>query len=85
LFGETLIELKKSLKYCENCFNITEESPCEICRNPERDKSKIMVVEETLGYCSFRKNRYKGKYHVLGGVISPIEGIGPENLRILKF
>lgn len=84
-FGEALINLKKTLKYCENCFNITEDNPCEICRNPERDNSKIMIVEEPLDIVALEKTGYKGKYHVLGGVISPIEGIGPENLRIKEI
>lgn len=84
-FANTLGNLKKSLRYCQNCFNITEESPCEICQNPERDQNKIMVVEEPLDILALEKTNYEGHYHVLGGVISPIEGIGPENLRIREL
>ncbi len=84
-FSRALSNFKKSLKYCENCFNITEESPCEICSNFERDKTIIMVVEEPLDILALEKTDYDGSYHVLGGVISPIEGIGPENLRIAEI
>ncbi len=84
-FSQVLGDFKKSLKYCKNCFNITEESPCEICSNPTRDKDKIMVVEEPLDIVALEKTDYDGIYHVLGGVISPIEGIGPENIRIAEI
>ncbi len=84
-FSQVLGDFKKSLKYCKNCFNITEESPCEICSNPARLKDKIMVVEEPLDIVALEKTDYDGHYHVLGGVISPIEGIGPENLRIAEI
>lgn len=84
-FGQVLLDLKKSLKYCQNCFNITEESPCEICASKKRDTSKIMIVEEPLDVLALEKTGYDGIYHVLGGVISPIEGIGPENLRIAEI
>ncbi|MCL5407459.1 MAG: recombination mediator RecR [Patescibacteria group bacterium] len=84
-FGQVLLDLKKSLKYCQNCFNITTESPCEICASPKRDTSKIMIVEEPLDVLALEKTGYDGLYHVLGGVISPIEGIGPENLRIAEI
>ncbi len=84
-FGEAIINLKKALKYCENCFNITEETPCQICRNPSRDKMTVMVVEEPLDIIALEKTGYNGVYHVLGGVISPIDGIGPENLRMKEI
>ena len=84
-FGEAVINFKKSLKYCENCFNITEETPCVICLDTTRDKAKIMVVEEPLDIVALEKTGYNGIYHVLGGVISPIDGIGPENLRISEI
>jgi recombination protein RecR len=84
-FGNALLELKKSLKYCDNCFNITEETPCRICSDPKREKSKIIVVEEPLDIVAIEKTGYDGLYHVLGGAISPIEGIGPENLRISEI
>lgn len=84
-FGQAVINLKKSLKFCEQCYNITEESPCAICSDPKRDQEKIMVVEEPLDIVAMEKTGFEGKYHVLGGVISPIEGIGPENLRISEI
>lgn len=84
-FGQVLLDLKKSLKYCQNCFNITEDSPCEICASEKRDSKKIMIVEEPLDVVALEKTGYDGLYHVLGGVISPIEGIGPENLRIKEI
>lgn len=84
-FGEAIINLKKALKYCENCFNITEETPCQICRNSSRDQMTVMVVEEPLDIIALEKTGYNGVYHVLGGVISPIDGIGPENLRMKEI
>lgn len=84
-FGEAIINLKKALKYCENCFNITEETPCQICRDDLRDKMTVMVVEEPLDIIALEKTGYNGVYHVLGGVISPIDGIGPENLRMKEI
>lgn len=84
-FGQAFLDLKKSLQYCEICFNITEDSPCEICADEKRDKSKIVVVEEPLDIVAIEKTDFNGFYHVLGGVISPIEGIGPEDLRIKEI
>jgi len=81
-FGQAVMDLKKNLQTCENCFNVAEKSPCAICQDPKRDRSTVMVVEEPLDVVAIEKTGYSGLYHVLGGVISPIEGIGPENLRI---
>ena len=83
--GEAVMNLKKNLKYCTGCFNITETEPCEICADPKRDQAKIMVVEEPLDIVALEKTNYDGLYFALGGVISPIDGIGPENLRIAEF
>jgi len=80
--GESVINLKKNLKICSECFSITEEDPCQICANPKRDKTRLMVVEEPLDVVALEKTGFNGIYHVLGGVISPIDGIGPENLRV---
>ncbi len=80
--GEAVANLKKNLKFCSQCFNITEIDPCDICSNPKRDKAKLMVVEDPLDIVALEKTGYDGLYHVLGGQISPIDGIGPENLRI---
>lgn len=81
--GSSISDLKSNLKYCRECYNITENSEiCGICADPRKDDSKVCVVEETLDIVALSKTDYNGKYHVLGGVISPIDGIGPEDLRI---
>lgn len=83
---EALQETKKKICYCSSCFNITLEDPCEICGSEERDKSKICVVAVPQDLIAIEKTReYNGLYHVLGGVISPLDGIGPENLRIKEL
>lgn len=79
-------EAKQMLKYCSNCFNLTVEDPCAICRDESRDRSVICVVAEPKDLIAIEKTReYKGLYHVLGGVISPIDGIGPEELKIKEL
>jgi len=83
--GEAVTNLRENLKFCDECFNITEESPCLVCANPKRTRSMIMIVEEPLDIVAMEKTGFDGIYHVLGGVISPIEGIGPENLRIREI
>lgn len=81
-FGQSVLDLKKNLKTCQNCYNISQDSPCLICQDSKRDKNLLIVVEEPLDIVAIEKTGYQGLYHVLGGVISPIEGIGPENLHI---
>ncbi len=84
--AEAIRELKEKTTYCEICFNITDESPCAICRDPERDHTTICVVEEPLDVVAIeRTGEYRGVYHVLHGAISPVEGIGPEDLRIKEL
>ncbi len=84
--GKAVLELKKEIVICSVCCNISEENPCPICENSSRDKSQICVVEEPLDVMALEKTReYKGTYHVLGGAISPIEGIGPENLFVRQL
>ncbi|PMQ01495.1 MAG: recombination protein RecR [Dictyoglomus sp. NZ13-RE01] len=84
--GEILIHLKKKVKYCSICFNLSEKDPCEICSNPERDHSVVCVVAESKDVWAMeRTNEYKGVYHVLGGLISPLDGVFPEDLRILEL
>ena len=81
--AEVLKTVKERVKFCTTCGNISEEELCKICRDPRRDHSSICVVEESKDVLAIEKTReFKGKYHVLGGAISPIDGIGPENLRI---
>lgn len=81
-----LTELREKIQFCAVCFNITEHSPCPICQSDERDRSVICVVEEPLDVLAIERTReYKGLYHVLHGVISPMDGIGPEDLRIREL
>ncbi|HDN80743.1 MAG: recombination protein RecR [Chloroflexi bacterium] len=84
--SEAIRELKEKTTYCEICFNITDESPCAICRDEERDHTTICVVEEPLDVLALeRTGEYRGVYHVLHGAISPVEGIGPDDLRIKEL
>ncbi len=83
---EVLRTVKEKVKFCTECGNITEDDLCRICRDPKRDQTSICVVEESKDVLSIEKTReFRGKYHVLGGAISPIDGIGPENLRIREL
>ena len=83
--AEALVKLKSSTAFCRVCFNITtaDQPLCEICANPKRDESVICVVEEPLDVLVLEKTGgYEGRYHVLHGVLSPIEGIGPDQIKI---
>jgi recombination protein RecR len=81
--AEALKELKQKVVFCTECFNITEASPCAVCRDEGRDRTTICVVEEPLDVLAIdRTGEYRGLYHVLHGVLSPVEGIGPDELRI---
>lgn len=83
LFAESLKNTKTKIKYCSICNNLTEEEICPICANENRDKSVICVVEDTKIINVFEKvGTYNGVYHVLNGLISPLDGIGPENINI---
>jgi len=83
---DVLRTVKERVKFCVECGNISEEDLCRICRDPRRDGSLICVVEESKDVMAIEKTReFRGKYHVLGGAISPIDGIGPENLRIREL
>src|SRR6267154_2842734 len=78
-----ITRVKESIIYCSLCFNITETDPCSICSNPARVQDTICVVEEPLDVLALEKTgAYKGLYHVLHGALSPVEGIGPKDLRI---
>ena len=84
--AEVLKTVKERVKFCAICGNISEEELCKICRDPRRDKTSICVVEESKDVLAIEKTReFKGSYHVLGGAISPIDGVGPENLRIKEL
>ena len=83
---DVLRTVKERVKFCTECGNITEEELCRICKDPRRDGTLICVVEESKDVMSIEKTReFRGKYHVLGGAISPIDGIGPEQLRIREL
>ena len=83
---EAIREVKETVKFCEICGNVSEDAQCRICRDPKRELHAICVVEESKDVQAIEKTReFRGRYHVLGGAISPIEGIGPENLRIEKL
>lgn len=84
--AEALADLHRRLTYCEVCFNITETSPCPICQDDQRDREMICVVEEPLDVLAIEKTgAYLGLYHVLHGVISPVDGIGPDELRFKEL
>jgi recombination protein RecR len=77
-----LVEVTERVRFCRVCGNVAEDEECRICRDPRRDPSVICVVEEPKDVAAIEKIReYRGRYHVLGGAISPIDGIGPEDLR----
>jgi recombination protein RecR len=83
--AEAIIEVKDRIRLCSICFNITEEDPCSICRDVTRNSS-ICVVEEPLDVVALeRTGQFRGRYHVLHGAVSPIEGVGPEKLKIQEL
>jgi recombination protein RecR len=84
--ASALVELKATTRYCSVCFNITDADPCAICADPDRERAVIAVVEEPLNVLAIeRTGSYRGLYHVLHGAISPVEGIGPDDLRIREL
>lgn len=83
---KALRRVKQDLVVCSRCYNITEEDPCVICANPERNQASICVIEEPLDLISIEKTgKHTGVYHVLNGVINPLMGIGPEELRMYEL
>ena len=84
--ADVLVEVKQRVKFCSICFNVSEEETCRICQDPRRDPSVLCVVEEYKDVVAIERTReFKGRYHVLGGAISPIDGIGPDQLRIREL
>ncbi len=84
--SSALLDLKEKIILCSQCFNITETDPCPVCANPKRDRRIICVVEEANDVLAIEKTeQYRGLYHVLGGVLNPLEGVGPESLRIKEL
>ncbi len=85
-FTTSITDAKKKLKYCSTCFNISDTDPCPICSNPKRDQSTICVVEDVRDIMAMeRTHEYKGVYHVLHGTISPMNGIGPDEIKIKEL
>ena len=81
--AEAVLAVKERIVFCSQCYNITESDPCRLCSDPGRDQSRICVVEEALDVLALeRSGVYNGLYHVLHGVISPMNGIGPDDLKI---
>ena len=81
-----ILEVKKKTRACADCFNLTEEELCPICSDPSRDRGLLCVVEEPHDLAAIEKAKsYRGLYHILGGVLSPLEGIGPDELRIREL
>src|SRR5689334_725796 len=84
--ADVLIEVKAKVRFCTICFNVSEDEQCRICRDPRRGASVLCVVEEYKDVVAIERTReFRGRYHVLGGAISPIEGIGPDQLRIREL
>ena len=84
--AKAIVDVKRKIRFCSVCFNITEKDPCPICSNPDRDHSSICVVEEPIDVIALEKtNEFKGVYHVLGGSLNPLEGIGPDKLHIKEL
>lgn len=84
--AEVLMTVKEKVRFCEICGNVTEEETCNICRDPRRSTATICVVEEAKDVQAIERTReFRGLYHVLGGAISPIDGIGPDDLNIRKL
>ena len=85
-FVSSIVNAKKNLKYCSKCYNISDTDPCTICGNPKRDQTQICVVEDVRDIIAMeRTHEFKGVYHVLHGSISPMNGIGPEDIKIKEL
>jgi len=84
--ANAIMDVKNKIRYCNQCFNITESEKCSICNNPNRDGKTICVVEDVVDIIAIEKsNEYQGIYHVLGGVISPLAGISPDDLYLKEL
>ena len=85
-FAEVLLEVKERVRFCATCFNVSEAEQCRICSDPRRDDTVLCVVEEYKDVVAIERTKeFRGRYHVLGGAISPIDGIGPEQLHIREL
>lgn len=85
-FAKAMVDVKDKVRYCSTCFNITEADPCSICSGPKRNRKAICVVEEPNDVLAVEKtHEFNGVYHVLGGALSPLDGIGPEDLKVTEL
>ncbi|MCI8327809.1 MAG: recombination protein RecR [Lachnospiraceae bacterium] len=84
--SSSILEAKENVRYCKKCFTLTDQEVCPICSNPKRDQKQIMVVENTRDLAAYEKTgKYEGVYHVLHGAISPMLGIGPNDIRLKEL
>ncbi|MCX6366028.1 MAG: recombination mediator RecR [Armatimonadetes bacterium] len=84
--ANAITEVKAAVGYCESCYNFTDQKLCEICRDPRRDEATICVVSDPRDLMALeRMSEFRGKYHVLGGVLAPMEGIGPDQLKVREL
>ena len=84
--SQALLDVKEKITYCTTCWNFTEENPCRICASGKRDRSMICIVEEPNDVIALeRTSEFRGLYHVLGGVLSPLDGIGPDDLKVKEL
>lgn len=84
--ADAITRVKATIRFCSRCFNIAEQELCRVCRDPRRDDSQLCVVEEPRDLIAIERTReYRGAYHVLGGAISPIDGIGPDDLHVREL
>lgn len=83
---DAVIRVKETVRFCARCFNVSEQELCRVCRDPRREESTLCVVEEARDVVAIERTReYRGRYHVLGGAISPIDGIGPDDLHVKEL
>lgn len=85
-FADAIMDAKRKIKYCSKCFHLTDVDPCYICSNPKRDQSVICIVEDPKDLLAIERTKeYHGLYHVLHGAISPLDGVGPEDIKIKEL
>jgi recombination protein RecR len=85
-FGKAFVNLSEQIEYCKHCYNLSDTSICAICSNPTRNDNTICIVENVLDVIAIENTQqFKGKYHVLGGIISPMEGVGPSDIKVAEL
>ncbi|MDX1657493.1 MAG: recombination mediator RecR [Nitriliruptorales bacterium] len=84
--ADAIIRVKRTIRFCARCYNVSEQEECRVCRDPRRDEAFLCVVEEPRDLVAIERTReYRGRYHVLGGAISPIDGVGPDDLHVREL